>query len=174
MTPRASALLVRTLNQEMMVSDFCPEIYCTGYRNKATELDLFPLRTPVAKSFPHTPSGGSAAGDIPLQSEVLELMLQHESSRSWSPAHSKSKTQISMDQDSLTSLTSVFSLLISLMKQLLSWQIQEHFACFGQCPIFSGYECPNCKKRHAAMFVPVDSDLGFVQLLPWPHFQWQA
>ena len=58
-----------------MASDFCPETYCTGCRNKATELDLFPLRTLVAKPFPNTPSGSSAAGDSPLQSEVLELML---------------------------------------------------------------------------------------------------
>lgn len=79
-----------------------------------------------------------------------------------------------MDRDGLTSLTSVFSLLILLMKQLLSWQIRERFAYFGQCPIFSGYGCPNCRKRHAATFVPADSDLGFVQRLPRSHFQWQV
>lgn len=63
----ASALLVRTSNQETMASDFCPEIYCTAYRNKATEQDLFPLRTPIAKPFPNAPSGGSAAGDGPCR-----------------------------------------------------------------------------------------------------------
>lgn len=67
-------MLVRTMDQEILASDFCPEIYCTGYRNKATELDLFPLRTPVAKPFANTPSGGSAAGDTLLQSREMELM----------------------------------------------------------------------------------------------------
>ena len=66
-------MLVRAFDREMMVSDFCPEIHSTGYRNKATEPDLFPLRTGVAKPFPSSSLGGSAAGDIIMQNEVLEL-----------------------------------------------------------------------------------------------------
>ena len=58
-----------------MASDFCPEIYCTDYTNKATELDLFPLRTPIAKPFPNTPSGGLCCWERPLQNEVTELVL---------------------------------------------------------------------------------------------------
>lgn len=51
MAPRAQALLVRNLNQEMVASDFCPELNCTGCRNKATVLGLFPVMTPCAMPF---------------------------------------------------------------------------------------------------------------------------
>lgn len=76
------------------------------------------MRVAVAKPFLNNPLDGSDDGDVP-HSEVVELLLLGQSS-----THSKSKTQISMDWDGLTLLlTSAFSLLISLMKHLLSLQI---------------------------------------------------
>lgn len=35
----------------MVASDFCPELNCTGCRNKATVLGLFPVMTPCAMPF---------------------------------------------------------------------------------------------------------------------------
>lgn len=94
MTSQASALLVRTMDQEIMASDFCPAIYCTGYRDKATELDLFPLRILIAKPFANTPLGGSAAGSTLLQSREMELMpLGHGTLLAANPKHKQAWTE---------------------------------------------------------------------------------